>query len=78
MAEGDPIGAERRLRAKRYNERLKLLVGFLNTLGLAILGAAFVIPGVSSFAGVQWSWVSIGIVLHLLAHGVLQRLKSEE
>lgn len=78
MPEIDPAPQERRLRAKRQNERLKLLVGFLNTLGLAILGAAFVIPGVSSLAGVQWTWVCVGIGLHVVAQAVLQRLRSEE
>ena len=78
LAVPDPIDAERRLRAKRQNERLKLLVSFLNTLGLAVLGAAFVVPGINSLASIQWSWVLAGIALHLTAQGVLQRLRSEE
>jgi hypothetical protein len=60
VPEPDPIAAERRLRAKRINERLKLLASFLNTLGLAIIGAAFVIPGVVSLVTVQWAWIPVG------------------
>lgn len=74
----DPIDAERRLRAKRSNERLKLLVGFLNTTGLAIIGAAFVVPGVASFQGVRWTWIPAGLGLHLMAQIALQMLRSEE
>ena len=43
MAELDPSGPERRLRAKRQNERVKLIVSFLNTLSLAWLPAALLL-----------------------------------
>jgi hypothetical protein len=62
VAEPDPVASERRLRAKRQNERVKLLASFLNTLGLAIIGAAIVVPGVSSLAAVQWVWIPAGLV----------------
>ena len=78
MAEADPIASERRLGAKRLNERQKLIASFLNTLSLAVIGAAFIGPGVGSLEAVRWSWLPVGFVLHLLAHVALNRLKSED
>ena len=78
MAETDPEAAERRLRAKRLNEHLKLMASFLNTLSLAVIGAAFVVPGVISLESVRWLWIPVGIVLHLAAHVPLRLLKSED
>lgn len=78
MAEADPIASERRLRAKRQNERVKLLASFLNTLALAIIGAAFVVPGVGSLSSVRWAWIPVGLVLHFSAQTALGLLKSEE
>jgi hypothetical protein len=70
--------AERKLRAKRTNERVKLTAVSLNTLALAIVAAAFVIPGVTSLDNVRWAWIPIGFILHLLAHAVLGFMKSED
>ena len=78
MAEFDPIASERRLRAKRVNERLKLLASFLNTLGLAVIGAALVVPGIASLASVRWAWIPVGLVLHFAAQTALGLLRSEE
>jgi len=70
--------AERRLRAKRQNERVKLLASFLNTLSLAFVGAALVIPGVASTDDVRWVWLPAALRLHLAAHLTFRYLKSEE
>ncbi|MFL5054577.1 MAG: hypothetical protein ACJ8DE_04930 [Microvirga sp.] len=78
MAEVDPEGSARKLRAKRTNEHLKLIASSLNTLSLAVVGAAFVIPGVTSLENVRWIWIPVGIVLHLIAHLPLRLLKSED
>ena len=78
MGEVDPETSARKLRAKRNNERVKLTAVSLNTLALAILGAAFIVPGVTSFDNVRWAWIPIGFALHLLAHVVLGFLKSED
>jgi hypothetical protein len=78
MPDTDPAAAERRLRAKRTNEHLKLAVSFLNTLSLAIIGAAFVVPGVTSFNNVRWVWIPVGVLLHLVAHLMLRLRKSED
>ncbi len=51
--------SERKLRAKRQNERIKLLASFLNTLSLAFLGAAFVVPGVISIQSIRWIWIPL-------------------
>ena len=77
VTEVDPEGSARKLRAKRTNEHLKLIASSLNTLSLAVVGAAFVIPGVTSLENVRWIWIPVGIVLHLIAHLPLRLLKSE-
>ena len=78
MAELDPIASERKLKARRANEHLKLMASFLNTLSLAVIGAAFVIPGVTSLQGVRWIWIPAGLVLHLAAHLPCVSCKSED
>jgi len=78
MAEADPIASERRLRAKRLNERVKLAASFLNTLSLAVVGAAFIVLGVVSLATVRWSWLPFAAVLHVSAHMAFSRLRSED
>jgi hypothetical protein len=57
---------------------VKLTTVSLNTLALAIVGAAFVIPGVTSLENVRWAWIPVGLILHLLAHLVLGLMKSED
>ena len=39
---------ERRLAAKRSNERVKLAATSLNAIALAVLGTAFVIPAINN------------------------------
>ena len=78
MAEPDLVGQERRLRAKRQNERLKLAVSFLNTMALAVVGTAFIIPGVTSLDTVRWSWLPVALILHVTAQAIIGLLKSEE
>ena len=57
---------------------MKLTAVSLNTLALAIVGAAFIIPGVTSLDKVRWVWIPIGLTLHLLAHLALGFMKSED
>ena len=78
MGGADPEASARKLRAKRTNERVKLTTVSLNTLALAIVGAAFIIPGVTSLENVRWAWIPVGLILHLLAHLVLGFMKSED
>lgn len=78
MGEVDTEVGERKYRAKRANEHFKLVASFLNTLSLAVLGAAFIVPGMVSLEGVRWIWIPFGIFLHLVAHLVLRLLKRED
>jgi hypothetical protein len=74
----DAVARERKLRARRQNERLKLASTSLNTLSLAIVGAAFIVPGVVTLEAVRWIWIPAAAVLHVSAHAVLRFLKSED
>lgn len=73
---------ERRLAAKRNNERVKLIATSLNAIALAILGAAFLVPALANPAVLlsagPWILVSVALTLHLSAHAVLRFLRSEE
>jgi hypothetical protein len=40
--------AQRRLQAKRANERVKLLYSTANALAIGMVGAAFIVPGITS------------------------------
>src|SRR3954454_13761897 len=40
----DPSSSGRKLAARKINERVKLGASFLNTLSLAVLGAAIIVP----------------------------------
>lgn len=72
--------ALRKLTAKRLNEHLKLFSSFCNTVGAAILGAAFILPYIKEHATpqeVDWRWVGASLGLHLVGHISLLLMKSE-
>ena len=75
-------GQERRLAAKRNNERVKLIATSLNAIALAIFGAAFVVPALANPAALQssspWILVRVALALHPGVHAVLRFLRSEE
>ncbi|TXM77340.1 hypothetical protein FV218_05675 [Methylobacterium sp. WL69] len=79
-----PSGADaaaRKLAAKRVNERLKLLANLLNALGIGVIGAGVIVPGVHDPTRITLqtlAWIATGLVLHLLAQGVLAFLRSED
>ncbi|WP_246685002.1 hypothetical protein [Methylobacterium sp. WL69] len=81
---GIPSGADaaaRKLAAKRVNERLKLLANLLNALGIGVIGAGVIVPGVHDPTRITLqtlAWIATGLVLHLLAQGVLAFLRSED
>jgi hypothetical protein len=54
------------------------VVAFVNTAALAILGAAFIVPGISGMDSIHWNSVPVAFILHLCAHAALSLLKSEE
>ncbi|MDR4306923.1 hypothetical protein IHQ68_09865 [Chelatococcus sambhunathii] len=79
MAELTPEDFERRLRAKRANERLKLLATTMNTLGMTVVGVAVLVPVVAGAAGLlSLIWIVIAVVLHLAAQVALGSLRSED
>lgn len=68
------------------NERLKLAATALNTLGVAIVVSAIVVPTIGLTYGTvrvieHWyltgfAWFAAGVALHLLAQGFLGRLRG--
>ena len=42
-----PPASDRKLAARRNNERVRLLASTLNTIGLTVFGAAFLLPAIS-------------------------------
>ena len=70
---------QRRLTAKRNNERVKLVVSTTNTLAITILGAVFVLPLVNgSISCMVLICFPAALVLHLVAHAALWFLHSED
>ncbi len=77
-----PGDKARRLANRRFNERIKLIVTSLNAIALAILGAAFILPGVANVANLlsiePWVLLFIALGIHVGAQALLGRLKSED
>ncbi|GLK57000.1 hypothetical protein JOD31_003032 [Methylopila capsulata] len=74
-----PEDAERRIRAKRINERLKLLAGSVNTVGLTVLGAAVLVPFIGgTFTPAALVWILLAVGLHSVAQVLLSWLRSED
>jgi hypothetical protein len=68
-----------------YNERVKLLAGFLNAVGIALIGVGVLAPlaasrGAALSEGLrfpQWpAWLLAGLALHGVAHYVLGYFKK--
>ena len=63
-----------------FNERVKLLAGFLNALGLGLIGFAVLRPLTEvpfSTAGLSISWGTLGLVMHGIALYILRYLRRE-
>lgn len=74
-----PEDIERRIKAKRFNERLKLFAGTLNTIGLTLFGSAVVIPFVAGALTISaFIWIMLALALHLSAQAALKQLRSED
>jgi hypothetical protein len=82
VAEVDPEASERKLRARRANERVKLLSVTLNALALGVIGAGVIVPAVSSPAVLlepaRLVWILVGAALHCGAQMAFQLLRSED
>lgn len=76
----DEIEKDRRLARKRYNEHVKLIATFLNTLSLAVIGTGLVIPVIGGGPITLRSviWILVGFGLHFCAHVAIDYLASEE
>ena len=73
---------ERRLAAKRSNERVKLFATTLNATALAVFGTAYVLPAINNPSSLRspgpWLLLLLAILTHLRAHVVFEMLGSEE
>lgn len=69
---------ERKLRAKRLNEHVKLVSTSLNAIGLVVFGAGVLQPLLTQSPGpINWLWIALSIILHLLAHVAIRMLRLE-
>ncbi|MCJ2141468.1 hypothetical protein [Methylobacterium sp. E-066] len=72
--------ALRKLDARKLNEHLKLFGSFTNTLGAAIIGAAFIVPYIGNHASpdqVSGWGVGAGALLPLTGQIMLRFMRSE-
>ena len=78
-----------RLRAMRWNERIRLVIGVFNrsavaVLGAAAVGSAFQQPGAAggsasvALAGIPLTSLGCALVLHLLAHVLVGLIEPED
>lgn len=68
----DPIGA--------YNERVKLLAGFVNAIALGLIGFAILRPLAESLDNANLStlwWGLGGLALHGISHYILGQIRKE-
>ena len=64
----------------RFNERVRLLSGFINAIALGLIGFAVLRPLADPDAaarGMSATWGLTGLALHGLAHYILGRLSKE-
>ena len=83
MADPAPLTlSERKFRAKRYNEGLKLAATLFNSLSIVIFGTAFVGPITQGhfevLSGSGWALLLPALSLHLVAQAVMRLLRPEE
>lgn len=75
----DRAAKHRKLAAKRLNEHLKLVASALNTIGIAVLGAAFILPAIGgSVGGGSITWIAVAVGLHMCGHVALRFMRSED
>jgi hypothetical protein len=75
-----PEGDDRRLKAKKFNEHVRLVVTTVNALAIFLLIAGFLQPLVQEPARLRGSafvWIAWGFGLHLVAQAILRLLKDE-
>jgi len=70
--ERDPLAA--------FNERVKLFAGFLNAVGLGLIGFAVLRPLTEALSNATLAalwWGASGLALHGISHYVLGRMRKE-
>lgn len=64
-----------------FNERVKLLAGFVNAIGLGLIGFAILRPLTESLAsGATWAalgWGAVGLAMHGLSLYILGNLRRK-
>lgn len=64
-----------------FNERVKLLGGFVNALGLGLIGFAILRPLTESLvSGATWAamaWGIVGLAMHGLSHYILGNMRRK-
>ncbi len=82
--------SDSRMRAMRWNERIRLVIGVFNrsavaVLGAAAVGSAFQQPGAAqgaaggvAVAGIPLTSLGCALALHLLAHVLVGLIEPEE
>ncbi len=62
------------------NERVKLLAVTVNALAIGLVGFAVLRPATEDVGLLAWTsivWGSVGLALHVLAHYILGKLRTE-
>lgn len=81
------MSRDARIRAMRWNERIRLVIGVFNRSAVAVLGAAAIGSTVGSSAasghdglleGVSLISVGSAFTLHLLAHALVGLIEPED
>jgi len=63
-----------------FNERLKLIAGFMNALAIGLVGFALIRPVVEDVAGLTLTtawWVIVAFAFHGAAHYILGMIEKE-
>ena len=65
--------------AKRFNESVRYLAGALNSLAVATIAGATIVPLLNDRALSVWflAWIALGFILHLVGHAVFGLLKRD-
>ena len=83
MVEPAPLTiSERKFRAKRYNEGLKLAATLFNSLSIVTFGTAFVGPITQGHYDILthggWAMLTLALCLHSAAQAIVRLLRPEE
>lgn len=63
-----------------HNERMKLIAGFINAIGLGLIGFAVLRPISENLANARLStlwWMLAGLAMHVLSLYILKYLRKE-